>query len=423
MMKKFFFLTSLLCLSIYMSAQNLIDIYKKGTVKLIADTEYGQNNDWNTIFSNYHGDKPIGAGKIIKIMPDGSVVVSHRGKSYFKFLPNGTFSKEFWAKNSKGKRFKKAQPIAGIINNNVFYSGLDNMGNSLCFDFDGNYIKTLKMNYMSSSSIALPNGKIAVVGCAIWKTKFRDFVAIVDYETNEQKIIWDHFTDRSEANSHRKLFNYSYLFKERGGFSISTMPYSKSTGRQARPKIACVKKHLIVALSDTGEILKYDLNGKLISRDKITWGNNQISVEEQKEIQRKAIQKYKNIKRPKFAHWVSAEENKNARDQIVKEMEEDLSKIKTPIKIPSFSHMIKDSDDNLLFFEFPKEKNSNKFNVWINEETGKLVCQSSFISDEYDLKIKPSKMAFHNGYIYALQNLKKTEGSPLRLVRFKLTPQ
>lgn len=83
--------------------------------------------------------------------------------------------------------------------------------------------------------------------------------------------------------------------------------------------------------------------------------------------------------------------------------------------------LVYDIDGNLLFFEFPKEGDTNKFNVWIYENDGKFVCQSSFVCDDYDLAISPSKMVFYNGYIYGLQILKQTGGVLLRLVRFKLS--
>jgi hypothetical protein len=102
-------------------------------------------------------------------------------------------------------------------------------------------------------------------------------------------------------------------------------------------------------------------------------------------------------------------------------MEEDLQKIKDPIPIPAFSTIIKDSDGNLLFFEYPKEENANRFNVWVYENGGKFVCQSSFVCDDYTLQINPSKMVFHKGYIYGLQQLKNAKGVPLRLVRFKVS--
>jgi hypothetical protein len=115
------------------------------------------------------------------------------------------------------------------------------------------------------------------------------------------------------------------------------------------------------------------------------------------------------------------EENKLAIESIIKEMETDLNKISDPIPLPTFSTILKDSDGNLLFFEYPKEENANKFNVWIYENNGNFVCQSSLVCNEYGLEINPSKMVFNNGYIYGLQLLKNTEGVPLRLVRFKIS--
>ena len=198
------------------------------------------------------------------------------------------------------------------------------------------------------------------------------------------------------------------------------MPYIKTIGMNPPPQIAYVKDNLVIALPSTGEILVYNTEGNLKSKDKVDWAVNYISVKEQKEIQQKAIEEYKSIKNPLFANWVSPEENQQALEKIIKEMEEDLGKITEPIPIPVISTIIKDSDGNLLFFEIPKKENANKFNVWVYENNGKFVCQSSFVCDDYDLVINPSKMVFHDGYIYSLQILKKADGNPLRLVRFSL---
>jgi hypothetical protein len=361
----------------------------------------------------------MGNRKSLKLLPDGSVVVNHAYRNYYaKFYPSGKFDKEFGIKNSKGEQFKKINSIEGIINNNTFFTGLDNLGNMICFDFNGNYKKTLKLDYMANQMIPLPNNKIAVVGWSIWKSKFRDFVAIVDYETNQQKVIWEYFTDRPELTGNRKLFNYSYTFKKGGMVGLTTMPFTRESGMTSPPNIANVGNKLIIAIPTTGDILVYDLEGKIISKDKIEWTRNYISVEEQKKIQQKAIQEYKSAGNL-FGN--NAEEGETAREFIINEMEADLGKIKDPIPLPTFSTIIKDSDGNLLFFEFPKEENANKFNAWIYEDQGKFVCQSSFICDEYNLEINPSKMVFYKGHIYGLQLLKKTSGVPLRLVRFKVS--
>ena len=423
-MKKLIVIFAMALFTLTGSAQKLIDIYKKGTVKLVPDTEYAQGNDWNKVFETYNDTlygKPMGNRKNITMMPDGSIVVDHAYQNFYSmFSPTGKFVKEFGIKNSKGVQFKKINQIGGIVNNNTFYTGLDNMGNMVCFDFNGNYVKTLKLNYMTRQMITLPNNRIAVVGWVIWKEKFREFVSLVNFETNEEKIIWEHFTDRCEPDKQCKLFNYSYVFEKQGMMSLSTMPYTKSTGMSAPPIIATTGNQLVVVIPDTGEINLFDLNGNKLGKEKVSWANNSISVEEQKGIQGKAISKYKSMQNPILASWISREENGIALKTMIKSMEQDLEKITEPIPIPAISTVIKDSDGNLLFFEYPKEENANKFNVWIMQNGGQFVCQSSFVSDEYELNINPSKMVFSNGMLYGLQKLKKTDGVPLRLARFKL---
>ena len=421
-MKNIYLIIILSVLSITLSGQKLIDEYKKGIVNLIPDTDYGKDNNWNTIFKSYNdslNDKNKGAGKSFIIMPDGAVVVNNYNRDFYtKFLPNGKFEKEFGIINSKGVQLKKINSISGIINNNIFFTGLNNMGIMNCFDFNGKFIKTLKLNYMTNQMISLPNNKFAVVGWVIWEKKFRDFVAIVDYITNIEKIVWDHYTDRNDAQNGRQLFSYQYMFKKHGGISYTSMPYTNTYGMSSRPQIACVDNKLIIALSSSREILIYDLDGNLKLKQNIEWPLNYISVQEQKEIQKKAID---NLKNPSFRiSNVFPEEHKLANEFIKNEMEADLLKIKDPIPLPVFSTIIRDSDGNLLFFEQAKEENGNKFNVWVFAQKGSFVCQCSFVCDDYELEINPSKMAFYNGYIYGLQRLKNAKGEPLRLVRFKL---
>ncbi len=420
-MKRILLIILLTATAVTGSAQKLTDIYKNGLVKLIPDPEYGQGNNWDIVFKTYYDtiyNTAMGNRKSIKMMPDGSVIVNHTYRNFYsKFSPAGKFEKEFGIINSQGVQYKKINGIEGIINNNTFFTGLDNMGNMICFDFNGNYKKTLKLDYMTRQMVPLPNGKIAVVGWVIWSNKFREFVSIVDYETNEEKVIWEYYTNRSDLPAERRMFNYSYKFKKGGMIGCTTMPFSKSTGMSSPPTIECVGNKLIVAVPTTGEILIHDLQGKLLSKEKIGWAKNFVSVDEQKDIQQKAIEKYKTKK----SLWGPADEQRDALESMIKEMETDLARISEPIPMPAFSTVIKDSDGNLLFFEYPAEEKANKFNVWVYENGGKFVCQSSFVCDEYNLAINPSKMVFYKGYIYGLQLLKETSGVPLRLVRFKLT--
>jgi hypothetical protein len=423
-MKKSIFTIICLALAVSANSQKLADLYKKGTIKLVPDKEYAKENDWNQVFRSYNdkmGDAHIGERKSLVIMPDGSVVVSHAYTNYYSmFSPEGRFIKEFGIKNAKGQTLKKINGIEGIINDNTFFTGLDNMGYMNCFNFNGKLIKTLRLNYMTKGIIPLPNGKIAVVGWVIWKDSFRDFISIVDYNTNEEKVIWEHFTKRENNDSERSLFNYDYSYKNGGAVSFNTMPFSNNLGI-ATPSIACTGNKLIVSLPGSAEIMEYDLNGKFLIKKKIDWGVRSISVEEQKKIQKDQIEKFKSIKLPKFRAETTDEEVNLAKETILNEMKADLDKISKSVAIPVFSTVIKDSDGNLLFFEYPKEEDKNIFHVWVYEKGGNFICQSRFVCDDYDLNINPSRMAFHKGYLYSLQSSKNATGVPMRLVRFRLT--
>lgn len=420
MMKKYVIIIAFTMLQITSYSQDLISKYKMGTVKLVPDTEYAQGNDWNTIFRSYYDtlyNKPMGMRKSLVLLPDGSVIVNHAYRDYrTKFSPDGKYEKEFVIEKAGHKS------VMGVINGNTLFTGLDNMGKMTCTDINGKYIKTLTLDYMTNNIIALNNGKFAVVGWVIWSEKFRTFVSIVDYETNKEKVIWDHFTDRSISSSgkilnNRQPFNYTIKLKEGGMISCTTMPYSKSTGKGIPPQITTLNNELIVAIPNTGEILVYDLNGNLKSKSKIDWPNSNISVEEQKAIQQKAIDRYK-------AYIENGDEmvqkNLDAYKQMISEMEEDLEKINAPLAKPSFSNILKDSDGNVLFFEIPEEKNANIFHVWVYNQGGQFVTKCTFVCDDYELNISSSKMVFRDGYIYGLQIIKETEENPLRLVRFKL---
>ena len=413
-----------IALSFSIKAQHLDKLYKNPTINLVAESHFGDNNNWDKIFETYYDTtwygKAIGKRKSLIVLEDGTIIVNNMYHNYYsKFAPNGNFIGEFGVTKKDGTQFKKTEPIYGYIGNTL-YTGANNMGEVLFFDFNGNYKKSLKLNYSVRQIITLSDTKLAVVGWSIWKDRFRDFVAIVDYNTSKQTIIWEHFTKKNED----KMFNYTYQFNDKNNesngtkISITTMPFSKYTGMSIPPVINRIKDKLIIAIPSTGEIITFDKYGKRLSTLTIDWAKNSISIEEQKKIQRRALAKYKSI--DTLVKGVSNSENKKAKNTLIREMEADLNKINKAIPIPVFSTVIKDSDENLLFFEISRKDNDNKFNVWILSGRGEFKYQSSFKCKDYNLEITPKKLFFYNGYLYSLQTRKGITKNPLRLVKFKL---
>lgn len=402
------------------NAQKLLDIYKNGPVKLIPDTEFGKTNNWDEVFKTYNDtmyNKHVGKRKSLIILDDGSFIVNHYYRNFFtKFSPDGEFEKEFSVINSKGETMETPD-IYGVLNKKIFYTGLTNMGKMFCFDLEGNYLKTLKLDYMTKQIIPLPNKKLAVVGWVIWSDRFRDFVSIVDYETNEEKIIWDHFVERDDSKSIKVK-----VPMKNGKEGILGYALMGSTGLRPRPIITITKNNeILLCIPPTGEYTFFDLNGRKLRSLKVTWVNSKRSVEEQKKLYESRLEYFKNFEKDSgYIKRIGKEGAEKISKSLIEQLKKQKDLFSIPKDLPYFSTIIQDSDNNILFFEYPEKEGANKFNVFTYNADGEFVCQSSFICDDYNLVINPGKLVFHNGYLYGLQELKDAEGVPMRLVRFKL---
>ena len=399
-------------------SQDLINKYKSGVIKLIPDETFALDNDWNNIFRSYYdtlrGNRPVGMRKSLVILPDGSLIVNHAYQNYHsKFSPQGKFEEEFVIESAGNKS------IEGIINGNTLFTGVDNAGKMICTDLNGNYIKTLKLDYKVRSIIALSNQKFAVVGWTQWTKKNRSFIAIIDYKTNKEKIIWEEFSDKVFSSNEdvldsKKVYKYT-LSNDGCEWTLQSTGDLKNLVLNIPPQIVTINDKLIAAIPNDSEILIFDLNGNLTSKQHLNWTGDTISIQEQKVIQQKAIDQIKN----KF----KKEQIINGLDQylqMIAKMEENLQLINQPLLQPPFVTIIKDSDGNVLFFEIPQKKDANIFHVWIYDKNGFFSNKCTFICDDYELDINSSKMVFRDGFIYGLQTLKNVEDNPLRLVRFKL---
>ena len=417
-------------------SQNLVEIYKNGAVKLIPETKYAQDNDWNQAFRSYYDkmyDTYIGKRKYVTVLSDGSVVVSHSYTDYYTlFDKDGNFVREFSISTGKNKKLQK--PIAGALNDKILYTKSDNMGKIHFVDLQGNIKKIVTVKYSVYDILPLPGDRLLVTGFVVGK-KSRDIVSIVDYNTGDQKVIYSYWWEdgRYSTSSTGEDVPFFYRKKLENGSEImvgyhpadAVMPVGLRQS-SIRARIAIVKQKIVVAAPSVNQVITYDLNGVELSRMSIPFGKKEVSVEEQKEILRKQIESTKNNTDPTIIPNVSmnveSEEYKKViKPELVKKMEKDMALITEPVTLPVFTTVIKDSEDNLLFFEIPETKGGNKFNVWVYQDGGNFVCQSSFVCDDYDLVINADRMAFHNGYLYSVQDKKGAKGIPMRLVKFRLS--
>ena len=101
-MKRILAITFCASLMVSTFGQNLIDIYKSGTVYLKPLPEYGQGNNWNEIFSGYYdklGNQQVGDEKKIIISDAGEVFMSHKNHyQIWRFDKDGKLVGKIWRK-------------------------------------------------------------------------------------------------------------------------------------------------------------------------------------------------------------------------------------------------------------------------------------------------------------------------------------
>ncbi len=393
-------------------SQTLADYYKSGTVKLEAVPGYGTKNNWNELFSDYgemSGNFQIGAIKQIVVAPDGSVFMSHKSRyEIWKFDPDGNFEKKFGQKGGKKGQFIMNPRVQDILDGKYVFT-MDVGGRMLFFDLDGNYIKTLTLDYMGSSR-AMNNGKIAILGNVIWSTKWRDILVIKDFETGKEKILWDQFRDLPSKDMAITIPHIGmvflgspmHIFRSKLDFYVSP------------------KGDIFLANPADGKITRFSPAGEEISSIQLNFMPEKITEQDIHEY-------YESVKssNDKFLDRIRDKLTEEELAQTKAQFDKALEKFQDPDKyekyMPYFSKILHDSEGNLLVFTFTKDPDkSDQFKVFSLDAAGHYIGTAVFEAPGYDLNISPATFVFHQGYIYAV--CKKTDGGaiPLRLVKFRL---
>lgn len=423
------------------SAQKLLDIYKNGPVKLVADKTYGAKNNWESLFNLYYDtistyDRPGGNEKKIVVAPDGSVFMSHKNRhEIWKFGPDGNFIKSFGSKGGKAHQFPMLPTIQPVVEGKYIFT-CDVNARIKFFDLDGNYYKSITLDYMPGNFQPIGNGKILLYGRVLWRKQEpgtndiifnnRNIVVNLDMNTGKEKIIYDYFDDYSSR--YTKTTDKDTV--QKASYSpppvkIYMPPPPPGTGR---PVITFLPDgRFIKSDRRKGEMKVFDITGKEIKNFNLNISPIAVTEEDAKENYERTKQSIlKSIERinaspnlPESGKQRMLSQNRRLLDSV--EKYKDLKNYNK--YLPYFSNVILDDEGNILVFEYTsrEEKQSNIFNVIAYDSNGQKLARTSFICDDYDLSFSDSKFVISKGYVYAVARLKNTTGMPLRLVKFKIT--
>lgn len=395
----------------HVNSQDLINIYKKGNVKLEEVNGYGSKNNWNTLFSDYNTveyGSSTGKHKRIVVAPDGSVFMSHKSRhEIWKFDKNGNFLLKFGKKGTAVDQFPFIPDVEGVLDGKYIFTS-DCQGRVKFFDLNGKFVKIIRLDYMPLAIIPLKNSKLAIAGYPIGKT----IIVIKDYNTGKEKIIQSETENKDDGSIKINMPN--------GGMMSYMMPLTHSS--LSRYRIATGKNgNLIVASPKTGIVTEYSTDGIKIGEFNLNITPLSITDEDINSYYETAL---KNT--AKFEEQLKKNKNYTETDvkNVITQYKSQIGNYKDrkyyPSHLPYFSSIVIDSEGNLIVFEYTEEDVSNNFRAYTFDAKGKYVCSSSFHADNYELNFEPYSFAINQGYVYSLAFKNNCKDFCLRLVKFKM---
>jgi hypothetical protein len=421
------------------SAQKLLDIYKNGPVKLVADKAYGAKNNWETLFNLFYDTitKDVGpeGNKKIIVAPDGSVFMSHRNRSeIWKFGPDGNFIKRFGEKGGKADQFPYMPYVQPVVDNKYVFAS-DVQGRLKFFDLDGNFYKYIKLDYMTGHFQPVGNGMVLMEGNVLWKTKWRRMILKLNIYTGETTIIHEYFTDLGTIMTVKNVDSLINKLNTNHAIRINSGDFSMAAYNNFTllPNGTFIKSE-----RGSGEFIAYNSDGKEVLKSRMAIDPVKITeadvLENYKMLKRsfvESIEAYKKLIDPNSTmRKQNPDWSPDHAEESIKSYQKRLDNVDIYRDIknyypyfPYFSNIIVDDEGNLLVFEYTSsdKEESNIFNVIAYGSNGQQLARTSFLCDDYDLSFSDAKFVFSKGYVYAVARLKNTTGMPLRLVKFKIS--
>jgi hypothetical protein len=380
------------------SAQKSADVYQSGTVVLQEDTQYGAGNNWKQVFNIPSVPTDDGGSvnpyKTLAVAGDGSAFVCNFDSyTIQKFDPSGKLVKTFGQEGSADGQFRNRPTMHGVLDNRYLFTSEHN-GRLTFFDLNGQFVKTLTIDYMPMQCIPLRDDKIAIVGfVAMADGRSRHIVAIKDITTDEENIVCSKTTDSAGEGTVTLNTNKGQVTLTLGG------------SKNHDWVIACTSEgNLVVSYSDDPTVEVFSPDGNQLGKFTMTIDRIKYPAIDKNQYEVKL-------------HSLDAKLGTSDTD-----IQHAIDNMKFPEFLPYTYNIMVDNDGNLLAFIYTDKEESHHFQAYRLSPAGQLIGKVDLLSDQYELNLNPSmsSVQFANGYLYAVVTSKDTAGGPTRLIRGKL---
>jgi hypothetical protein len=380
------------------TAQKLADAYQSGTVVLQEDTPYGAGNIWKQVFSIPSVPTDDGGSvnpyKTLAVAGDGTAFVcNYDSYTIQKFDPSGKLVKTFGQEGSADGQFRNRPTVHGVLDNRYLFTSEHN-GRLTFFDLNGQFVKTLSLDYMPMQCIPLRDNKIAIVGFVpLADGRSRHIVAIKDITADEENIVC---SKTSEAVAYGTV----HLGTDKGEVALAVGGGKNSDWVIARTS----EGNLIASYSGEPTVEIFTPDGNQLS---------QFTM---------AIDRVRYPAKERGQYGIKLSDLKTKLGVSDQDIQKAIDSVKFPEFLPYTYNIMVDNDGNLLAFIYTDKEESHHFQAYRLSPAGQLIGKVDLLSDQYELNLNPSmsSVQYANGYVYAVVTTKNAADGQARLIRGKL---
>jgi hypothetical protein len=371
----------------------LLDLYRKGVVKLVASTQFGNGVNWDEIFYN--------EGKHLIVTPDGSVFVSNSSEhKIYKFNPTGRLVKTFGGKGEGPGDLYFPGRISILDGKLLVVGEYATRRRISLFNFSGKCVNVIKTKHNCFSPIGLKNNTIAYYTIQGQKGKMNDefrminSVFVVDVETRKETQI-----------ARFKLINKKIVLPTGMTLKVSDFLGTLFIGKTKRG-------NLLVGVNNSRTLDIYSPQGEFLKTFNLNMSPEAIPANYHDEFKTKVLNGI--MARP-------------LNPQLLKMMKKAITN--TDFRnhfgefLPFYRHISMDSEGNILIFRFPATlgKTAEVFQVYSPDT--KYVCDTRIDDGIFDFQRDghAENIYFSSKGIYGLFKLEDTANDiQIRLVKTEI---
>lgn len=371
--------------------------YKKGTVTLKGEADFGKNNDWETLFYDSYRE--------MIIAPDGSIFVANsRQDNFYKFDNQGKFIKKF-GQHGEGPGDVYAPGELSILDNKYLVAGeYASRRRITVWDLDGNFKKVVKTNKYPFDTTSLKENKVAYLTFSQHPEKKNGYqkttqVIIKDIETGREKTIQEiTLLDRSSIMLGKNMStNIGNFIGE--VFLAKTIDGNLAVGSSNQSRIKVFSPSGEVILSFDLKFVPIPVDGTYIKK----FRDNKLS-----ELYSKDEASMDSTH--KFWHELYKKAFKTFEFSTLFDNH-----------LPLYYEILVDSDGNFLVFKYSDCLENCKTYFQVYSKKGEFICETELDKGIYDFKIdrRFKNICFTADGIFGLFMNKGDEEEALRLIKSK----